>query len=293
MANDLRIYSGPGQLTFWDATNGYLRAGYIQDIQLNAKGNVVEKLDGSLKKLFTVYDFDAVLVNSDQALLDGLATREATAQKIYVVGLESLLELSNMNIVHEFVRSYGKEPHRVKISGRTQTDADVVLKTNLIGADGKFETDGDSDGIADGWAQVGITTKNLTTSFLTGGGNAQRIIVVDTGDYLYYDVTAPVVDTRPLWITFSAYIKENANAPATCEIWIELLDESSTLIESHLQVESFEAWEQRRVSLAKLISPTAIFTKIRVKVTGFNSVADLVVDNAQLEFGELSSFTDK
>lgn len=292
MASNTRIYSGPGQLTFYDATNNYFRAGYADKINLVAESEKVELLDRSLRTLYKVYRFEAELLNSDQEFLDALETRTDTEQTIYVVGFESLLTIDNLSIVYDIEREYGR-PHKVIIRGQTTVDADVQLNTNLLGADAKFEVDTNTDGLADGWSQVGLTDKTIETSFLSGGGNCQHIEGVDEGDYLYKDVVCPMVDQRPFKITLSAYVKENGGLlPVSVRLYIELIDDADSVFQSTYQAANLDSDEEDRLTYTTTITPTDLVAQIRAKIAGVASTADLLIDNAQLELGGLSDFTE-
>lgn len=293
MASNTRIYSGPGQLTFYDATNNYFRAGYADKINLVAESEKVELLDRSLRTLYKVYRFEAELLNSDQEFLDALETRTDTEQTIYVVGFESLLTIDNLSIVYDIEREYGR-PHKVIIRGQTTVDADVQLNTNLLGADAKFEVDTNTDGLADGWSEIGLLSKLHVSSFLSGGGNCQFIQTSDIADFMYKRVTVPMVDTRPFRVTFSIYAKEAAILDGTIQTWIYLLDEDDNYLSPYaFETHVFTALQQKRISVTSLFEPSAVVTQIEARVTGFTStLTGMYLDNAQLELGGLSDFTE-
>ncbi len=292
MANPLSIYSGPGQISTYDGNNGVLHLGFSREIQLTGEPQQHELMDGNLHQYSTLFKLSAPLVQSDQSVASALKNRRATKQEIVIVGLESVVRMKNVFPAMKLARPFksGGEPHTIELLAQTAVEDDVVHYENILGAEGKFETDSDSDGFADGWAALGGSQGSLVTSFLSGQGKAQNVQSQAANDGMYYDVLMPFEDEVQL--VFSIYAKNSETTSEDLVLFIEIFDSSDTSIAQYTQSELFNAGENRRVSFTKKILPSSPVKTVRVGVKIANAVKTFEFDNAQLELGELTEFKD-
>jgi len=292
MANPLSIYSGPGQISVYDATNNVLHLGYSKEIEISGEAQTIELLDGNLTQYSTLYKLSAQLLQSNQSIITGLSGRRGTKQEIIVVGLESLVRMRNVFPATKVNRPYGNptNAHVIELLAQTAVEADVTHYENLLAADGKFETDSNSDGIADGWTAQSGVTGSLVASFVSGGGNAQRVnasgVVDDLG--IYYDVLAPF--DQETQFTFSIYAKNgDATTSQTMKIFIEILDVNGTSLATYTSSNTFAASENKRINMTQKINPSSPVKTVRVGVQlPMSTTWDF--DNAQLELGGLTDF---
>ena len=295
MANLLRIYSGPGQIVLWDATNGYFYPGFLQEIKLSEEPVQHELMDGNLHQTLNVWKLEVPLLQTDAALISVLNARRGIKQKIYVTGLEAHWTLDNVFITVQMVRGFNSgEAHRFVLTAQTAVESDYAMFENILQSDGKFETDSDSNGYADGWGGT-AQTKSIVSSFLSGGGNAQKVTWDATADH-YIETTARNVpfdsSAMPVKLTFSAYVLNNDAANSTSFYpTIFTYDKDSVLLSTHKSTETLSAAEQRRVSVKAVIQVASPVKEIRARIWKFGSTpADITIDNAQLEVGELTDF---
>ena len=298
MANPLSIFSGPAQITTWDATNGYEYLGYNKEITVEGEPQNAELLDGNLHQLTTLYKLSAPLLQSNQAIIDAVKARRGVKQKLYIVGTESMLTLDNVLLSLGMKRSFkaGGDAHTLELQAQTAVEDDADFKVNLLGTSGKFETDSNSDGIADGWA-ASADTKSLVTSFLSGGGNAQKVTWDGTGDKHLSTATGNILlpyDTgvMALKITFSAYVLNNdAALPTTVSPTIFTYDKDGAVLSTTKVDVNFDAAEQKRISVTGVISVSTPIKEVKGRIwQKAGNAADITVDNAMLELGDLSTF---
>jgi len=290
MANPLSIYSGPGQISIYDSLNDILHLGYSKDIQVTGDPQKIELLDGNIRQYSTLYKLSAQLLQSNQTLVQNINGRRDKKQEIIIVGFESLMRIKNVFVAAGLDRPFSvADAHVVNILAQTAIENDVIHYENLIAADGKFETDSNSDGIADGWSVESGVTGSIVTSFLSGEGNAQRVtgsgVVDDLG--IYYDVLAPFEDE--LKFTFSIYAKNTETTTQSIKIFIETVDDNGTLLATYQSTVSFTAGENKRISVSQKILPASPVKIVRAGVRLPMSIT-FDFDNAQLELGELTSF---
>ncbi len=291
MANPLSIFSGPGQITMWDSTNGYYNFGYNKEIMIQGEPQTAELLDGNLHQITTLYKLSAPLLQSNQAALDAIIARRGVKQKLFIIGTESMLTIDNVLLSVGMKRSFkgSGDAHTLELQAQTAIESDVALQVNLLGADGKFESDSNSDGFADGWSGS-VTSKSIQPSFLSGGGNCQQIEFGSTGQWFSKIVNIPVAE--PTRFTFSAYVKDNGTVLGSqFKIFVTLKTDGVTK-QSFSKVVSVDIGAQTRVSIvADVVTPTEVYNEVHaVFGPDGSNTADILIDNAQLEFGDLSTF---
>jgi len=184
-----------------------------------------------------------------------------------------------------------EDTHGVSIYAQTNVLSDVLKKQNIIGKDGKFEVDTNSDGLADGWTAA-VTTKSVGASHLSGGGNQQNIKIVSGGQYILKDIIAPFESPRR--ITASAYIVERGGLdPADFTFGFKLLNSAGTVVQYESATVSIPVSTSSRVTLSSIVGPSDQIVTIR-PIIEYNAAgyADIGIDNYMVEFGNLTAFSD-
>ncbi len=290
MANPLSIYSGPAQVAIHDNTNDVLHLGYLKQVEVTGEPQTHELMDGNLHQYATLYKFNAQMLQSNQNVMDAIQGRRSTKQEIIIVGLESLVRMKNVFPAIKVNRPFkgAADAHTMELLAQTSVEADVVIYENVLGQDGTFDTDSNSDGVADGWTLFGSPTASLVASFLSGQGNAQRLVSAAVNDGMRYDVLLPFEEE--LQLVFSIYGKNNETTTESITLFIELLDSGGTSIAIYNQSVSFAAGENKRVNISQRITTTTPVKTVRVGVKIAAASKTFDFDNAQLELGSLTDF---
>lgn len=286
-----KIFSGPGDITLYDSTNGYKWLGYHQGISLKSNPLAHTLVDGNIRQYSINYQLSAALQQSDQDLIDALNTRRATRQTIYIAGLNNLVTLSDVFISYSPQRN-DDGIHLLLLTAATQVEDNVTVAQNLLGEESKFETDSNADGLANGW-EDSVASDSVTTSHLAGGGNEQRITISTTGQYLRKTVVAPFESAKR--ITVSAYVKNRSGvADSVYKIGFYLLNSAGSVISTHLSSEiSLAADASERSSYSVMVKPSSPAVSIRAAITDSSGdSASLGIDNFQLQFGGLTVYAD-
>ncbi len=294
MANPIRIYSGPGQLVIWDATNGYLDLGFLQEIKLSEEPVQHELMDGNLHQALNIWRLEVPLLQTDSTLVSALNARRGIKQKIYITGLEAHWTLENVFVTVQMIRGFSSgEAHRFVLTAQTAIESDFSIYENLLGAQGRFENDSDSDGLADGWFQFNLTSRSIVASFLSGEGNAQKIAWDGTVDAYVRNnpwVKIPFGSVR-LKLTFSFYVLNNDTVnSASFKSAILLYDKNNVVVSSFTQNETLAASEQKRISFSATVEPTTLIVFAEARIWRNSGAVDITIDNAQLEIGGLTDF---
>lgn len=279
--NAQRIHAGPADLTIYDSSNGYLYLGYVQDCEIKTKSRNHEIVDGNIRQYGSEYKFEATLLQSDYGMYEAIEARRAVRQTIYIVGANSLTTMANMYVNAVPVFPYRSDkPHVLELSAQTRVETDVNKYYNLFGTEGKFETDTNSDGLANGWTETDLASKSLQTSWRTG--NCQRVGTSAAGPVVYYNKTCPF--ESPKKITFSIYARSNGTA-GRVRLSIYLLNSAGSTITS--TVGSYEALVdgvERRLSITGNLVPNAEVRTIRAHMSFDTNSQTIEFDDAQLEF---------
>lgn len=281
-------FNEPGELSLYDAVNGWLFLSFTPDFRIREKAKTVYNIERAKRRYDSVLTMTARTQKSAQATADALATREDTAQTVYFTGLASLGIVSDLDIVAEMDRRDGLKAdlHTILISGTTNDRSKIKRLYNMLDGDGGFENDANSDGLADGW--VGSGYDKIAASFLSGGGNAQQLEFGSAGQEIHRDVTAPFNDFRR--VTFSAYFKADDQVNATPQtsyfrLAVYFLDASGATIDSYSKEISLANLAQAREQINIAYTPTQQVVTIRAAIEkSANGNAYILVDNAQLEF---------
>lgn len=288
MANDAeKIFYGPGDLSLYDATNGWLFCGYLDKIEVKGKDLGHKIIDGNTRQYGISYTFKATLQQSNQGLIDSLKTRRTTRQTIYIAGLNNLVTLSSIFISYAPDRDQsGEDEHVIALSAKTSVEDNVTIAQNLLGTSGKMETF--TGGVADGWT-TDAGTKASGSSHLSGGGNEQRITL--NNDYFRQDVNAPF--EAPRRITVSAYVIDRGGTGSDLKIGFVLLDSAGAVISTHEDDFTLTASADGRQTYTAIVNPGEPVAQIRAQIRESQVVDNSIgIDNFQLQFGKLTTFAD-
>ncbi|HHM02229.1 MAG TPA: hypothetical protein ENJ15_04395, partial [Caldithrix abyssi] len=114
-------FNEPGELSLYDAVNGWLFLSFTPDFRIREKAKTVYNIERAKRRYDSVLTMTARTQKSAQATADALATREDTAQTVYFTGLASLSIVSDLDIFAEMDRRDGLKAdlHTILISGTT------------------------------------------------------------------------------------------------------------------------------------------------------------------------------
>jgi len=292
MANPLSIYSGPGFVAFDDPVNGLFLPGHTGEINIEGEPRAFEAMDGNSMPLSMLFKFKAGLLQSNQAQLDELISRRVQKQTIYVLGFESMAVMKNVYPSGALKRGFkAGEGHLLSVEAQTGVEADVYNRENLFDADGSFELDGNSDGLADGWNKIATGTASIVASFVSGGGNAQQFLSVAGNDGIYKDVVMPF--NHDLTLTLSVNAKNVSGTTQSMVLELQTLNAAGGVIATYTgTAESFTNNEIRRVSLNQAVSPAADVKTVRARIKIVTANKTFQWDQAQLELGQLTDYRE-
>lgn len=294
MANPLRIYSGPGEIGVYDATNAAKFLGYSDAIELKGEPLKIDLMDDNTLQYATLFKLSASLLQSDQNMIAALKARRSTKQEITIVGLEAAARVKNVFLALAPKRTFkAGEVHTIDLLAQTSVEADVFLMENLLGKYGNFDTDSNGDSLADGWeSNVPDTRLSVVASFLSGRGNAQEVHFAVDGEYIRLKSDRLMFQT-PRQVVFSVYMQTTSGgATGPVSMGVNFLRADGSSIESYYESKTLSA-SATRYSVSYSIDPSeavyAIVAEVK-RVPGTN--ADFYMDDAQLEFGSLTDYVE-
>ncbi len=287
------IYGGGGDVTLYDATNGYYSLGYLSELSYVGDPALTPTVRGQNFQFLTIYKLTVRNLQTNQALLTELKNRRTLDQTIYIAGAGKLYTLSNMAISYGYQAPHNtSDPHAFVLTA--QTGVEHSMAENLFGAVGKFENDTNSDGLADGWAEGGtLDGKSILSSHLAGGGNAQQIDVT-AGNTASINETILAPFISPMKVTFSFYAK--ARTASQFNTRLVIYDTGGSTIQTKNKSFSMTLNEETRQEHSVWLDPGGTLVKnIQAYIMGDGSnAADLLIDNAQLEFASAArTFRDE
>ncbi|HFQ93903.1 MAG TPA: hypothetical protein ENK32_07835 [Anaerolineae bacterium] len=283
-----KFFSGPADVTLWDGTNGFYLLGYLADVEIGSKVLTHTIIDGNLRRYAVNYRLRAAMLQSaEEAITEINSTRDGTRQNIYLTKFDGLAVMSNVFAAAGHSIN-GREDDIVEV---TAAGYNTVTKyKNLLGADGKFEVDSNSDGVADGWTD-GASAASIVASHLSGGGNAQRVNLALSGDNFYYEVKAPFETARRL--AASVYAREHTGlGTLDFTFGFKTLDTAGAVINTYADTYNFSAGQAQRVTKEVFVNEGQPVASVRLFVEYAGSGGEIRMDNAQLELGPLSDFKD-
>lgn len=297
MGDLLNIFSGPAQVNLYDSTNGVLCLGHLgeDDVKLEPVNESIGTSSGNAIDKGTLYKFTCALLQTDSTFLSNLRTRRAYQQTIYVIASGMLLKLSNIYFTIGLNRNCkGGESHKFMITAMTRISADVESIINLLGSDGNCNTEVGTSGLATGWAVSGPPSSyDVEASHISGRGNQQYVIFDDADQMIYYDVVCPL-DQVPVKITVSAYVEERTDVSAADFLFgIKTKNSSDVVVDNQTSQQTLTSGQETRISKEISFTPGADIKTISVYFEdNGGAAADIGFDDVQLEFGELTDFTD-
>lgn len=293
MGDLLNIFSGPAQVSLYDSTNKELLLGYLgEDIEIEAEDIVTGISDGNKCTTGKMIKFACpVLQTDDGTLLSSLKTRRSYLQTIYIVGSGLLVKISDVLISLAMNRQFKSgEIHKFALTAETKVSANFESIVNLLGSDGNCNTEVGSTGLATGWASD-AAAYDVDTSSQVGRGNEQRVTFDDVDQSLYYDIICPL--EFPVKVTVSASVKDRGGGAPDFMMGIKTKTNADVVVDSEMTSKSLTAGQNTRLSQEINLSPGANVCKISVYFEDdAGGGADLGIDDVQLEFGELTDFTD-
>ena len=284
----------PVQVTIYDSTNGNLYLGYLssENIQLTQKPLYNKIISGGWIQYGIRTTLSCQLLETDPTKIANLVTHRSKKQTIYIVAGNYGVKLSDCYITHKQNRDFEFGGDTViLLEAHTDIESDVEVFKNLLGAEGGFEVDTNTDGIADGWVNGGMSAvSRADPSFLNGAGNYHQLATADgAGDYIGNKTTFPF--EQPITITFSVYA-QSVSTPEQFTMNIRTLDSSDTLITNNSSsAKSATTTGTDRFSYSVNIADLDVDT-IEIRLMQAVGAGSIKYDDAQLEFGSLSDYTE-
>lgn len=287
------IFGGGGNVTLYDASNGYFNVGYLSDIELKKTTYKVSTSNSMQRELHSSYEFAATLLQTDDTTLGALDTRRNTLLTIYIVGAGRLWTLTNYFITYE-VRAPFKagEPQTVFIEGKSA--AEFTQEINLLGTYGGFEADANSDGICDGWANSSLATYSREATFTLGSGTyCQQIEFESSTACALQLATAKVCPFMgPVRLTFSAQI--HANEDVTFYFRIITYNTSDGAITTYTSTAiTMSAAAEAEKYFSTWINESVLVKSLQVQIyRNASGSPEIQIDKAILNIENLRDYTE-
>ena len=204
------IFGGGGDVTLYDASNGYFNLGYLADIEFSRAPNKITTNRSMVVDLHGTYTFKATALQSNDDVMNALDARRNTLQTVYIVGAGRLFTLPAQFVTYEVLAPFKEgEAQTVIVEGKSASD--FTQEINLLGDYGGFETDTNSDGVTDGWNNDSLAAasqeSNANFSAANRSGSYCQDIEFPNGSAGRLYLTAKVCPFEgPLRLTFSAWI---------------------------------------------------------------------------------------
>ncbi len=294
MANPLGIYSGPGEISLYDATNGVLHLGFNQEINVDGSAENHELLDGNIHQYNTVFKLTAPLVQSDSSLLAAIKARRAVRQEVTIVGFESVTKIKDVFVSLGLKRGFkAGEPHTLELSAQTSIEDNVLLVENILGTLGNMEVDG-GGGVASGWT-ASMGTKSIEQTFLVGAGaNCQQISFAGVSEFLQREERLPF--SGPQTITFSTHILNVGSGGSGIQMRMMTLDADDQIFATYSKdfFPISTTGQGTRISFSQVINPSEPVHKMQFQFRENLSQVDGVfqIDHVQIEMGELTVYKE-
>jgi hypothetical protein len=299
------ILSGaPAQIAIYDSTNGLLCLGYLssKNFQLTAKPLFHTNINGNRYQYGTRTILKVEMLESDPTKLAALKAKHNDKQDIYTTAAEYGVKLHDCYVQYGQKRKYGPgDVSVIQITAYTDVEDDVEVIKNLLSRVpataydyGNFNTDTNSDGLADGWTAVGTIADGLTDpSWLNGAGDSHQELGLDNTELIYCDITWYL--DQPVLITFSANIKGGVT-PYTHQVTlrIRILRSGNNSVDHKAYSFEINDLNSGRYSVSQMLNPGSHdIVELRCEI-GSDHIdgATIEVDDAQLEFGSLSDYTE-
>jgi len=291
----------PVQIATYDSTNDELFFGYLaaKNINLTQRPLYHKTIEGHRVQYGTRTMLKFQTPETDPTKIASLQAREGIKQTIYITAFNYGVKISETYITHFQKRAFEFGGETVlQVEAHTDVEADCEVIKNLLssvkdGDDfGGFEVDG-GGGLGDGWTSYNGPTVSLTDpSFLNGAGNNHQDLDMVPSEGIRLDV--PWFIDQPVVLTFSVNVKGAGAGTHSMRIRMDLLDNGSTSRANTSDVISITDTDQSRESLVWGVTPPAAYDieYIRCLIEAGSGNADIQVDDAQMEFGSLSDYTE-
>jgi len=293
------LSSSPVQIAFYDSTNGTLYLGFISPSKCRIKQTPLSwKLISGMTRQYgyrTELQFD--LLETDAAKLNELDTRRAYTQDVYITAFDYGLKIHDCYVTVAQNRNFeNRKQDVITLFITTNDNANIELIKNLLSSVktsydyGNFNTDTNTDGLADGWVNTSYVYVTRTDpSFKNGASDYHQNFQSGAADqYAYCRMTWPF--DQPCLITFSAYIQSSGSV-CDSHLVIRTLDSG----DSQIEIETGDTISAPITGINRYsLSMNAVggdVDKIEVRIVSEES-GTIKVDDAQLEFGSLTDYTE-
>jgi len=285
MANAANIFSGPAQVSLYDATNKELFLGYHEQVKVTENNLAHNLIDNNNLQYGALTKVEIPLFQSDPTLLAAIKARRTTKQSIYIVGMDHLLQIDNVYVSVVRNRIYlGGEIHTLLLKAQTEVEADVGELINMLGEEGACDTDTNTDGVADGWTDATGNTVQVI-------GGQQQFKFDGASQTFYYDFICPL--DQPVKITVSSTVENREAVIRSFEFGFKTKNNAGTVVDTKTHQVIIGESDTVRESYTVSFTPGAAVAKISVYFEDYNStVAQLSIEDVQLQFGPLTDYTE-
>ena len=298
------LASSPAQISIYDATNYTLFLGYLNADNFELKQTPLyhKDIEGMRYQYGVRTQLTVELLETDPGKIANLKKRRTLTQDIYIVGAQHLVKMHDVYIQHAQKRKYTPGNYDVlEITAFTDIETNVEVIKNLLSSVkdsvnyGNFDIDTNTDGLSDGWTKLDtpVTTRN-TPSFLGAAyGHDQQYETDESANQgIYCDIICPL-DRVPIKITASIYAAYSAHYDDTFKLAIITKNSSGTPIDSKYGTTETATGSAVRYSYSVNFIPGADVYKLSIYIyTEAGDETELMLDNAQLEFGKLTAYTE-
>ena len=126
MSNDINIFSGPADVKLFDAVDGELDLGHIDDVNVNSEDYAVETGEGQRVRLSDIFTFISNLLQTDDTLIDAIKARRQRKQIIDIQGLDNGMRIDGVYPCVIKNRPFkGGEAHKITIEAKTAIEKEV------------------------------------------------------------------------------------------------------------------------------------------------------------------------
>lgn len=296
MPKNINLFAGPGQLVLYDSTNGSAFLGWA-DIKITEKAFTHENIQGDLIRYDRRYALTAEVPITDTPTLDDLEARDGIDQTIYIAGFEAYFTVSGVRMVYEVERNWlGAKIHSVEIRAQWKDPDDHQFAVNLLTLDSDIEIkfENFTTGVADGWNVANEdVAQSLSPSFRTGYCQSVAWVGAPSGQAFYSDYV-DLFFSKPIKITASIYLKDADVGAGDIQFGFTVkLTDDSTVDYRGVFANNALSSSGARISYSAIVNEALPVKQILLSIyVDNNESLTLELDDAQLEFGNLSNFRE-
>jgi hypothetical protein len=300
MGNISYLFHGPAQVNLYDATNGLMNLGFLEDDAVKITQTTITHnlIDGRLYEYNKRTKTVITMIETDPSVIAKLLARRSYAQEIYIIGLEKIIKLTNQYITYE--RSYNLKPgelHKITIECQTEIESDIEDKINLLSSVrdaydyGGMEVDTDVDGLSNGWLDTGSPTHTRGTSWITGSD--QRLTSLGSGQNIYCDIRCPLDQSIPVKITASGYFKGTSAGAHYLYFGFKTKNSAGTVLDTYRTSQSLADTEELRFTQSSEFIPSSGVQTISVYIEYVSAGTNTFrIDNVQLQAGLVRNYSE-